>query len=233
MDLIEIEQKLVAQSTHYPVDLPPAQSGGWRIFKNTVSEMSVAIENLRKVRDNFPEGVVTPGIEYTVLAGPCGEGGSLEVMMSNTQLEYRTNKAFVDRAHGDVLMVGLGIGMLIKPLTDKPEVKSLTVIEKEPDVIAMVKPHYEKTPKLRIFEANAHDFEPGDLMGNLPDRWDCVLLDIWPNISSDNLREMKKLHGRYAQWLNEGGFVKCWSEDLARRQKREEDAFMKQLRRSA
>lgn len=226
MDLDQIVEKMhTHDADFYPVDLPDGVSGPWRVQKRVVSENEVMIANMRAVRDGYSEYVVTPGT-YQVLLGPCGEDGALGVMMSNTQLEHRTNRVFVNNAEGDVLVIGLGIGMLLAPLCAKPEVKSVTVLELEPDVIALVKPHYAHLPRLRVFEADAFDFEPGDLMGQLPDRWDHVMIDIWPSIGSDNLPEMRKLHGRYAQWVNKGGSVTCWAQDMCRRMKREEDQFI-------
>lgn len=220
MDILKISQRLERESTHYPVKLPAGKSGKWRIGSYKPDHRSVMLENVRHVLDMMPESVVSPDIRYTVLYGPCGERGTEAVMMSNTQLEYRTNRSFVESAHGDVLVVGLGIGMLIRPLAERKEVKTITVLEKEPDVIALVKPHYRDVEKLRVYEADAFDFEPDDLMGQRPDRWDSVMIDIWPSIGPDNLPDMKKLHGRYAQWVNKGGKVHCWAQDLCRRMKR-------------
>lgn len=221
MDLMAIQERMHANDAAiYPVDLPDGKSGKWSLSKVTVEDTSgLSITNMRRIRDGIPEFVVTPGT-YQRLIGPCGEECEDAVMMSNTQLEYRTNRAFVEDARGDVLIIGLGIGMLIRPLAKRRAVKSITVLELEPDVVKLVAPHYADVKKLRVYNADAHDFEPGDLMGNLPDTWDRIMVDIWPDVSEDNLVEMKKLHGRYAQWVNKGGKVVCWSMDLVRRMAR-------------
>ena len=56
-------------------------------------------------------------------------------VMSNTSMEKRTNADFCIHAHGDVLIGGLGIGMIVLAIQDKPEVKSITVIEKNQEVV--------------------------------------------------------------------------------------------------
>jgi hypothetical protein len=221
MDLMKIEDRMHEKdAAFYPVDLPDGSVGKWELSKVTLEkDARISIQNMRHIRDGMPEMVVSPGT-YQRLVGPCGAAGGRAVMMSNTQLEYRTNKHFVDTSHGDVLIVGLGIGMLIRPIAARPEVKSITVLELEPDVIELVKPHYADVEKLRVFCADARDFEPGDLMGNLPDTWDCIMIDIWPDISPENLRQMTKLKHRFALWQNAGGGVHCWSEGLAKRMQR-------------
>ena len=41
--------------------------------------------------------------------------------MSNTYMERWTNMNFCDYAHGDVLIGGLGIGLIILAIQDNPE----------------------------------------------------------------------------------------------------------------
>ena len=53
-----------------------------------------------------------------------------QIVMSNTHMERWTNMNFCDYAHGDVLIGGLGIGLIILAIQDNPEVHSITVIEK-------------------------------------------------------------------------------------------------------
>lgn len=54
------------------------------------------------------------------------------VVMSDTMMEKRTNREFCDEAHGDVLVGGLGIGMILMAIQDNPAVNSITVLEKTP-----------------------------------------------------------------------------------------------------
>lgn len=53
-----------------------------------------------------------------------------QIVMSNTHMERWTNMNFCTHAHGDVLIGGLGIGLIILAIQDNPEVHSITVIEK-------------------------------------------------------------------------------------------------------
>jgi hypothetical protein len=221
---VALTHRLMEAADHYPVNLPNGKSGAWRLYKSTIpaNDVMIVCKNVASVNNGNPESVVSPGT-YQVLSGPCGEKGESAVMMSNTQLEYRTNRNFVDNARGDVLVIGLGIGMLLRPLLANKDVRTVTVLELEPDVIRLVKPHYADLiadGELFVYEADAFDFEPDDLMGISPMRWDSVMIDIWPTIGEDNLPDMEKLGGRYRNWVNEGGTVHCWAQDICRRMKR-------------
>ena len=52
-------------------------------------------------------------------------------VMSDTDMEKRTNSSFVINAHGKVLIGGLGIGLILLAVQDKAEVEKITVIEKK------------------------------------------------------------------------------------------------------
>ena len=74
--------------------------------------------------------------------------------------------AMMDHAakyRGHVLVAGLGLGLIVHALAANQQVERITVVEREPDVIAAVAPHLPGE-KLRIVEGdffNYHrDFEP-------------------------------------------------------------------------
>ena len=132
------------------------------------------------------------------------------VIMSDTPMEWRTNRECIYYAHGDVLIGGLGIGMIIMAIQDNESVKSITVVEKNPDVIAAVKDQLPLNGKVRIIE--------GDVYTYVPDRkYDCVYMDIWGDISEDTYTDMVKLKRKYGHFLkplseSPNRFNKCWAE---------------------
>jgi len=133
-----------------------------------------------------------------------------EVIMSDTPMERRTNRMFVEVAHGQVLVAGLGIGMVLWPLFQSEKVEGVTVIELEPDVISMVEPVFrpiaDETGKgFKVIEASIFDWPlPKGMM------WDTIYFDIWDTISGDNWSEMKKLNRRFSRRLNVGGWKGAW-----------------------
>jgi hypothetical protein len=141
------------------------------------------------------------------------------VVMSDTRFEKLTNYEVVSRAHGRVLIAGLGLGMILHPILRKGEVKSVVVVEKHRDVIDLVTPHYSSR-KLRVVCADIFEWvpEPGE-------KFDVIYFDIWPDQTTANLCEMGKLHQRFKYRLdreNPERWMDSWSRDLLRSQQRTE-----------
>ena len=62
-------------------------------------------------------------------------------IMTESAFEQVTNIEVVERAHGRVLIAGLGLGMILWPIAEKSDVTEIVVVEKSADVIALVGPH--------------------------------------------------------------------------------------------
>lgn len=141
--------------------------------------------------------------------------GSL--VMSDTSMEKRTNAEFVRNATGDVLICGLGIGLIIMPLLTNENVKSITVIEKYQDVIDCVlpqlKPH-DTENKLTVICADGFEW-------TTQNKYDTIYLDIWAYINEDVYKEeMKPLKQKYRKFLSQDGKankrISVWAEKQAR-----------------
>lgn len=181
------------------IDLPDGQSGDWSVAKFEVDDNDVSLMNLRSIRDGFPHRIIPPGT-YTHLT--CKGRG---VVMSDTPAEAYENLDFVQRAHGRILINGLGLGLVLKAILNKPDVEHVTVVEISEDVIKLVAKHYA-CDKLTIINADAFEHEiPEDVMYNL------VWHDIWDGICADNKEAMDLLHNKYAGYALWQG---CWSEEL-------------------
>lgn len=138
-------------------------------------------------------------------------GGDL--MMSNTAMEKRTSASFVFNAEGDVLICGLGIGLVIMPLLENENVKSITVIEKYQNVIDCVLPQikeYDKDGKLNVICEDCFNFKTDK-------KYDTIFIDIWAYINKDVYNEeMKPLKRKYRKFLSEKGrenkSIYVWAE---------------------
>lgn len=125
---------------------------------------------------------------------------SKHVWMSDTQMEKTTNSEFIENAKGDVFISGLGIGLVLPPLLKKPEVTSITVLEKEQDVIDLVAKFF---PSVNIIKGDVFEYEPTQT-------FDTIYHDIWPEINQDNLEQMHELIRKYKSFLNDNGWINCW-----------------------
>jgi len=132
------------------------------------------------------------------------------LMMSDTPMEQRSNYEVIHQARGDVLIAGLGVGMVVLPILAKPEVKSVLVVEKSPDVIALVeaplrKALGDKADRLVIQQADVYEFEPAR-----GQKWDVLYFDVWGDVNSDDLKDSKVLRKKFGRRKNRGGWVGCW-----------------------
>lgn len=127
-----------------------------------------------------------------------------QLVMSDTPAERLDHLPFVKAASGDVLISGLGIGMCLGAVLKKPGVSSVTVIEIDPDVIALVGPYYTD-PRVKIINADILSWKPPKSQ-----HYQAVWHDIWDDICTDNKGDMALLNRRYATKADWKG---CWSQD--------------------
>lgn len=168
------------------INVPDGKSGEWEVKSFEVSKEDAAMTLLRASfghrRDYVPEG------KYKYLK----RNGS--TIMSNTPTEISDFMGFVRRATGNVLVNGLGLGVLLKALLNKPDVTKITVIEKSADVIKLVAKTYLQDSRVTIINADAFEYVPPKNQ-----KYDAVWHDIWDDICWDNLSEMTKLHKKYGR----------------------------------
>ena len=144
-----------------------------------------------------------------------------QTLMSDTDMEKRTNREFVRTAHGNVLIGGLGLGMIILAIQDFPGVKSITVIEKYPEVIELVGSQLPLNEKVKIINADVFDWKP-----EKGKKYNCIYMDIWPYINEDVYKkEMVPLTRKYSRYLVPSSvdpkrFNDCWCKYEAKTGKR-------------
>lgn len=187
------------------------QQGVATISKYEFSEVKNPLYNLRAVRDGNMMMWMYDG-KYVRLH----VNGQL--MMSDTAMERRTNRSFIEFATGRVLIAGLGVGLIIQNIIDKEDVTEIVVIEKYQDVIDVVEARI-KHPKLKIICADIFNYD----MPNT-EKFDTIYFDIWPSISTDNLDEMTLLHRKYRKnKRSKESYMDSWLRDFLRSRRRAEN----------
>lgn len=142
-------------------------------------------------------------------------GGKL--YMSDTANERSTNREIVRRAHGRVLIAGLGLGMILHPILLQAD--SVLVIEKHQDVIDLIAPTVA-SPKLVIECADIYQWKPAKGA-----KFSVIYFDIWASQSTDDLADMARLHQRGKAWLDRSDpecWMDSWNRDSLRDRKRRE-----------
>jgi spermidine synthase len=182
--------------------IPEGQSGDYRIEHFSVSEDRSRQTAIRAWRDEY-----VPAGDYTRLM----RRGT--VVMSDTPMEMRTNWPIISAARGRVLINGLGIGMVLQRILAKPEVEHVVVVEISDDVIKLVGPSFAGDSRVTIIHADALEYAPPS-----GERFDVVWHDIWDDVCSDNLPDMRKLHRRYGK---RSAWQASWRREDCERQERQ------------
>lgn len=131
--------------------------------------------------------------------------------MHDTLEERIKNYDIVQRAAGDVLIGGLGLGMILHPILRKPEVRSVRVLENNPNVAALVLPSLRDVPgaeKLLVTMTDAATWEPEP-----GERFDTIWLDCiaFYAIHARFIQIVERWLDRFQPWLREGGYLGHWA----------------------
>jgi len=193
--------------------IPEQESENFKIVHHIATESD--IRGL-KLRDAIQGRIEYLGFEPgTYLELRTKQSLFCNVVMSDTPMELRTNLDAIYNSNGNVLIGGLGIGAILLLIQERPEVKSVIVIEKYKEIIEMVKPFLPLNEKVKIIEADIFEWLP-----EKNNKFDTIYFDIWNNVCSDNLEDMKILKKRFRKFLNKENSEKwmgCWREYDCRR----------------
>jgi hypothetical protein len=178
-------------------------------------DIGLSLHNLRAIRDGGSFMALHPGKYVRLHIDDV-------LMMSDTHMERITNENFVDHANGKVLIGGLGVGLIIYNLMGKLKdgiVTNITVIEKSQDNINLIGPYF-KHQNIKIINDDIFTWQP-----KKGEKFDTIYFDIWPEISTDNLADMKRLHNRFKYKLNRENsnrFMDSWLKDYLQKKRRKE-----------
>jgi hypothetical protein len=125
------------------------------------------------------------GLDFNVVAGSKGKArieqkdtryvlylDELKWMVfdSKDNLAVKEFYSSYDLAYGNVLVSGLGFGILTKWLAKKSEVKSITVIEQSQDIVDMFLENNNIDPKIKIYVSDIRQYKDNK-------SYDWILLD--------------------------------------------------------
>lgn len=175
-------------------DIQAGLHGPWEVKKlNLAHSVPVTLPNGKKAVHEA--GRFTQLWRYTL------SPQEKEIVMVDNWDELKTHLEFMLRAWGNVLITGLGLGCVARGCLSKLEVKKVTVIERDPRVVALcaAKYHWATHPKLQIIVADALDYcehvKPG--------QYDCAWHDLWSDpdqgeqhLSLSHSKLLLKLHSK-------------------------------------
>lgn len=138
-----------------------AAAGPWRIEHFGISEA----ESRHLLRKDIRNGRAAPGFwtppgTYSRLTA---DAETFWGFRGEIMVDTRTELAFIAGAlagaSGDLLECGLGLGLLVRAALLMPAVNSITVVEVDADVMAMVAP-YVADPRVTIVHADFREWAP-------------------------------------------------------------------------
>ena len=132
--------------------------------------------------------------------------GKYNIWMSDTPMEFETNKKGIKLARGNVLECGLGIGLFTYFASKKKNVKMVTIVEKQKDVIALVYPVI-KNNKTDVINSDVSKF-----LRDTKQKFDMIHIDIWADILP--YKEFTPLVKLATKRLTKNGVIVCWLDAL-------------------
>lgn len=123
--------------------------------------------------------------------------------MSAEPNEISTLRPLAERAHGKVVMLGLGLGYYAFHALRNPQVESVTVVERDPEILSVFRqvllPVFPRRDVLNLVHADAFSYVKDVLPGIGADT---VLVDLWKT-AGDGLelyKKMKAMELRGPEW---------------------------------
>lgn len=140
-----------------------------------------------------------------------------DIIMSDTPMEIRTCQNAVENASGDVLIAGLGLGIVLLEIQAKTSIKSITIIEKNKEVLDLVAKYLPLKKFINVVKDDIFKWLPKKNI-----KFNTMYFDIWDNLCGDNYEEMKQLHKRFRKFKNKNAWMNSWSYDFCKRKHYEE-----------
>ena len=123
------------------------------------------------------------------------------IWMSLNPNEIETMKPFINKARGNVLVLGLGMGYVPFMMANKSEIKSITIIEKDPEIIglfnSLILPSFKSKEKIKIIEDDAINYVRKN------SRFDYIFADLWhsPEDGLSLFIQLKRINKHIDCWL--------------------------------
>lgn len=201
----------MSEFTNMATILPESKKGEAEIKHFEIDERMASFSRVREAVTRGREGAAKVGTFAQLFIK-----GSL--VMSDTEHERQSNWDLLSESHfGDILIAGLGLGMVLLPILARENVKSVTVIELSQDAIDLVEHHIREAAgrnadKLTVICGDIFEWKPPRGA-----RYHTIYFDIWGDICRDNLPQMKRLHQKFRRRKIKGGWMTSWLYNDLRR----------------
>lgn len=149
------------------IDVPEGTSGEWRVERHKERQCTRLLRGGRIVMTDLPHELA----------------------------DHHEPVLQAAKRGGQVLINGLGLGVIVQAMLELPRVRHVTVIEKSFDVFLLVAWHYQHrygSDRFTVVRGDAFTWQPP------PDEhYTVVWHDIWDSVRGANLGEMNTLRRKY------------------------------------
>ena len=200
------------------IRFPQAVQGRWEMTRMAYEPYELF------VRDDLlclPDGREIPRLGYfdRRFAYPAVLEGGRE-WMTVTPNEVATMAPALSQVRGRVAVMGLGLGYFAFMASEKNDVRAVTVVERDADVIALFErhllPQFAHRENVRLVRADAFDLAQAGLDG-----FDCAFVDLWHDVSdgAPMYLRMKALEARspgvrFFYWIETS--IRCFLRSLGK-----------------
>jgi hypothetical protein len=226
----------VPEWIEYQVNIPPITKPPYTIDVLNLTEKYLGIWEGVDKREWLLGRGICPGTYTRLWEQTTDEDGEPEklVWMSDTPAEIIDHWEAISyfRTHEPtdlpVLITGLGLGMVVNAALKHG--RNVWVIEKDPNIIALIAPHYVELAKslgleVKIIRADAMTWPLHP--SNNGQKFEYIWHDIWPKINDLNIFDMVQMFKRYAKFaagpMQAWAFMECLQMDYAIRMDRNVD----------
>lgn len=178
-----LDAKKYTENKYYKnISIPDIKDGDWEFRTESYEPYRAVICGDMVINPDFSEfaplGFFTERFSFPAVL----EGGN--EWMTLTPVDLDTCEDAIERAHGNVVTFGLGLGYYAYMVSLKESVRSITVIEKSEKVIELFKkyilPQFSHAEKVRIINADAFEYAERDMPH---EEYDFAFVDTWRDAS--------------------------------------------------
>jgi len=176
--------------------------GNWEFKYEKYKPYEAFIYDDLTIKDNLVEipnvGYFNKEFEYLAVL----ENGNEWMLI--TPNEINTMQPVIDAVSGEVVAFGLGLGYFAYMVSEKDNVNSITVVEKDKNVIELfekyILPQFKNKDKVKIINSDAFEFA-SNMSG-----FDYAFVDLWHDVSDGEslylkMKSMEKKEIKYYYWI--------------------------------
>ncbi|MBQ8720466.1 MAG: hypothetical protein IJY65_05475 [Clostridia bacterium] len=205
-------KKYINDPYYRNIKIESFKDGRWELRREAYLPYRGVIAGDMICTDDFadipPLGFFTERFEFPAVLEDGNE------WMTLTPVDLDTSEEAIAKARGKVVTFGLGLGYYAYMASAKPEVESVTVVEKSPDVIKLfsekILPQIPWKAKIRIVNADAFEYAEHVMP---QEGFDLAFVDTWRD-ASDGVPMYERM--KSLEVLSQGTRFMYWIEGFLR-----------------